>query len=87
MTVLKLILKILIAPVILLITLTIWICVGLVYVSGLVLSLVSMVFVMLVITYLFSQFGLPKLVFWSFGHLERCRIFDICCKMQLIKST
>ena len=43
MTVLKLILKIMIAPVILLLTLAIWICVGLVYVSGLVLSLVSMV--------------------------------------------
>ena len=47
MTVLKLFLKIMIAPVILLLTLAIWICVGLVYVSCLVLSLVSMVFVLL----------------------------------------
>lgn len=47
MTVLKLFLKIMIAPVILLLTLAIWICVGLVYVSRLVLSLVSMVFVLL----------------------------------------
>ena len=39
MTALKLILKIVIAPVILLLTLAIWICVGLVYVSGLVLGL------------------------------------------------
>ena len=41
MTVLKLIMKIVIAPVILLLTLAIWICVGLVYVSGLVLGLLS----------------------------------------------
>ena len=34
MTALKLILKIVIAPVILLLTLAIWICVGLVYISG-----------------------------------------------------
>ena len=38
MTALKLILKIVIAPVILRLTLAIWICVGLVYVSGLVLG-------------------------------------------------
>lgn len=43
MTVLKLIMKIVIAPVILLLTLAIWICVGLVYVSGLVLGLLSTV--------------------------------------------
>lgn len=87
MTVLKLILKIVIAPVILLLTLAIWICVGLVYVSGLVLSLVSMVFVLLgvgvlmtysqqnglillVIAYLLSPFGLPKLAFWMLGKVQ-----------------
>ena len=87
MTVLKLILKIMIAPVILLLTLAIWICVGLVYVSGLVLSLVSMVFVLLgvgglmtyspqnglillVIAYLLSPFGLPKLAFWMLGKVQ-----------------
>ena len=47
MTALKLILKIVIAPVILLLTLAIWICVGLVYVSGLVLGLISMVVALL----------------------------------------
>lgn len=90
MTVLKLVLKIVIALVILLLTLAIWICVGLVYVSGLVLSLVSMVFVLLgvavlvtyspqnglillVITYLLSQFGLPKLAFWSLGKVQDFR--------------
>ena len=39
----KLILKIVVAPVVILLTLAIWICVGLVYVSGLVLGLLSMV--------------------------------------------
>ena len=38
----KLILKIVAAPVVVLLTLAIWICVGLVYVSGLVLGLISM---------------------------------------------
>ena len=47
MTALKLILKIVIAPVILLLTLAIWICVGLVYVSGLVLGLLSTVIALL----------------------------------------
>lgn len=87
MTVLKLILKIMIAPVILLLTLAIWICVGMVYVSGLVLSLVSMVFVLLgvgvlmtyspqnglillVIAFLISPFGLPKLAFWLLGKVQ-----------------
>ena len=83
----KLILKIVAAPVILLLTLAIWICVGLVYVSGLVLSMVSMVFVLLgvgvlvtyspqnglillVIAYLLSPFGLPKLAFWLLGKIQ-----------------
>ena len=47
MTALKLILKIVIAPVILLLTLAIWICVGLVYISGLVLGLLSTVIALL----------------------------------------
>lgn len=44
---LKLLLKILMAPVILVLTLAIWICVGIVYVSGLVLGLISMVVLLL----------------------------------------
>ena len=84
---LKLLLKIAIAPVILLLTLAIGICVGLVYVSGMVLSLVSMVFVLLgvgvlvtyspqnglillMIAYLLSPFGLPKLAFWMLGKVQ-----------------
>ena len=44
---LKLLLKILVAPVILTLTLFVWICVGIVYVSGLVLGLISMVIALL----------------------------------------
>lgn len=44
---LKLILKMVTAPVVLLLTLAIWICVGLVYVSGLVLGLLSTVIALL----------------------------------------
>jgi hypothetical protein len=45
--ILKLLLKILVAPVILILTLAIWICVGIVYISGLVLGLISMVVALL----------------------------------------
>lgn len=44
---LKLLLKIVVAPVILALALAIWICVGIVYVSGLALGLISMVFAFL----------------------------------------
>ena len=86
MTALKLILKIVIAPVILLLTLAIWICVGMVYVSGLVLGLLSTVIallgvavlvyspqnglILLVIAFLISPFGLPKLAFWLLGKVQ-----------------
>ena len=43
----KLLLKIAVAPVVLLLTLAIWICVSLVYVSGLVLGLLSTVIALL----------------------------------------
>ena len=45
--ILKLLLKILVAPVILALTLFVWICVGIVYVSGLVLGLISMMVALL----------------------------------------
>lgn len=45
--ILKLLLRILVAPVILALTLFVWICVGIVYVSGLVLGLISMVIALL----------------------------------------
>lgn len=44
---LKLLLKIAVAPVILALTLFVWICVGIVYISGLVLGLISMVVALL----------------------------------------
>jgi hypothetical protein len=44
---LKLLLKIVAAPVILALTLFVWICVGIVYISGLVLGLISMVIALL----------------------------------------
>lgn len=47
LVILKLPLKILMAPVILSLTLFVWICVGIVYVSGLVLGLISMVVALL----------------------------------------
>ena len=76
-----------IAPVILLLTLAIWICVGLVYVSGLVLGLLSTVIaflgvavlltystqnglILLLIAFLISPFGLPKLAFWLLGKVQ-----------------
>ena len=65
MIALKLILKIVIAPVILLLTLAIWICVGLVYVSGLVLGLLSTVIALLGVAVLMTyspQNGLILLV-------------------------
>lgn len=83
----KVLLKIVVAPLVVLLTLAIWICVDLVYVSGLVLGLVSMViaflgvavlvtyspqngFILLVIAFLISPFGLPKLAFWLLGKVQ-----------------
>ena len=45
--ILKLLLKILVAPVILALTLFVWLCAGLVYLSGLVLGLISIVIALL----------------------------------------
>ena len=87
---LKLILKIVTAPVVLLLTLAIWICVGLVYVPGLVLGLLSTVIallgvavlvtyspqnglILLVIAFLISPFGLPKLAFWLLGKVQNLK--------------
>ena len=84
---LKLLLKIVAAPVVLLLTVAIWTCVGLVYVSGLVLGLLSTVIallgvavlmtyspqnglILLVIAFLISPFGLPKLAFWLLGKVQ-----------------
>ena len=76
MTVLKLILKIMIAPVILLLTLAIWICVGLVYVSGLVLSLVSMVFVLLGVGVLMTYSPQNGLILLVIAYLPLAHLVD-----------
>ena len=90
----KLILKIVAAPVLLILTLSIWLCVGLVYLSGLVLGLLCMViallgvavlvtyspqngFILLVIAFLISPLGLPKLAFWLLGKVQ-----DLKCILQ-----
>ena len=87
MAVLKLLLKIVVAPVVVLLTLFVWICVALVYVSGLVLGLASMVIallgvavlvtyspqnglILLLIAFLISPYGLPKLDFWMLGKVQ-----------------
>ena len=52
--ILKLLLKILVAPVILALTLFVWLCAGLVYLSGLVLGLISMVIARLCVAVLLT---------------------------------
>ena len=71
---LKLLLQIVAAPVILVLTLFVWFCAGLVYISGLVLGLVSMVLGLLGVAVLITyspQNGLILLVPVSYTHLER----------------
>ena len=87
---LKLILKIVAAPVVVVLTVAIWMCVGIVYVCGLVLGLLSTVIallgvavlvtyspqnglILLVIAFLISPFGLPKLAFWLLGKVQDFR--------------
>ena len=63
--ILKLPLKILMVPVILALTLFVWICVGIVYVSGLVLGIISMVVALLGVAVLITyslQNGIIMLV-------------------------
>ena len=83
----KVLLKIVVAPLVVLLTLAIWSCVGLVYVSGLVLGLVSMViaflgvavlvtyspqngFILLLIAFLISPYGLPLAAIWLLGKVQ-----------------
>ncbi len=85
--ILKLLLKIVVAPVILALTLFVWLCVGLVYVSGLVLGLISMVLallgvavlityspqngiILMILAFLISPFGLPKVALWMLGKVQ-----------------
>lgn len=54
LSILKLLLKIIVAPVILALTLFVCLCVGIVYVSGLVLGIISMVIAVLGVTVLIT---------------------------------
>ena len=70
---LKLLLKIVMVPVILALTLFVWICVGIVYVSGLVLGLISMVIALLGVAVLLTcslQNGLPMAAIWLLGKVQ-----------------
>ena len=82
MTALKLILKIVIAPVILLLTLAIWICVGLVYVSGLVLGSLSTVIALLGVAVLMTYSPQNGLILLVIAFIIRCRIFGTYYKIQ-----
>lgn len=60
--ILKLLLMIAVAPIVVTLTLFVWICLGLVYVSGLVLGLISMILALLGVavltTYILRRTGL-----------------------------
>ena len=65
----KLILKIVVAPVLLLLTVAIWICVGLVYVSGLVLGLFSAVIALLGLAVLVTYSPQNGIILWVIAFL------------------
>jgi hypothetical protein len=67
---LKLLLKIVMVPVILALTLFVWICVGIVYVSGLVLGLISMMVALL---------GVAVLLICSFGFVWGSSMSPVWC--------
>lgn len=54
--ILKLLLMIAVAPIVVALTLFVWICLGLVYVSGLVLGLISMILALLGVAVLITYF-------------------------------
>ena len=88
--ILKLLLKILVAPVILALTLFVWLCAGLVYLSGLVLGLISMVIALLGVAVLLTcslQNGIILLVMAfliSLFGLPMAAIW-LLCKVQDLK--
>ena len=75
--ILKLLLKIAVAPVILVLTVFIWLCVGLVYISGLVLGVAVLItyspqngIILIILAFLISPFGLPKAAIWMLGKVQ-----------------
>ncbi len=67
--VLKLLLKIAMAPVILVLTLFIWICAGLVYVSGLALGIISTVIALLGVAVLITYSLQNGIILWFMAFL------------------
>ena len=67
MKILKGLLMIITAPVILVLTLFVWLCTGLIYISGLVLGLLSTVIAM---AFLISPMGLPLAAIWLMGKVQ-----------------
>ena len=59
--ILKLLLMIAVVPIVVALTLFVWICLGLVYVSGLILLLMA---------FLISQMGLPLAAIWLLGKVQ-----------------
>ncbi|MDU3307300.1 MAG: CD1845 family protein [Lachnospiraceae bacterium] len=71
MKILKCLLMIVTAPVILVLTLFVWLCTGLIYISGLVLGLLSTIIALLVvIAFLISPMGLPLAAIWLLGKVQ-----------------
>ncbi len=75
MKILRCLLMIVTAPVILVLTLFVWLCMGLIYISGLVLGLLSTVVpqngvILLVMALLISPMGLPLAAIWLLGKVQ-----------------
>ena len=62
MKILKCLLMLVTAPVILVLTLFVWLCMGLIYISGLVLGLLSMVIALLGVAVLLTYSLLPSTI-------------------------
>ena len=63
--------------VILVLTVFIWLCVGLVYISGLVLGVAVLItyspqngIILIILAFLISPFGLPKAAIWMLGKVQ-----------------
>ena len=86
----RLILKILVAPIIVVLTLFVWICSGLLYCSSFILGLAGTVlgilavlvlltgavtngFIVLVMAFLVSPFGIPMVAAWLLGKIQDFR--------------
>ena len=80
MKILKCLLMIVTAPVVLVLTLFVWLCMGLIYISGLVIALLGVaVFItyspqngaiLLIMAFLISPMGLPLAAIWLLGKVQ-----------------